>query len=534
MMSKTKILAVILAATMSMSALTACGNTNEKANSETKEDTSVASEQEENSEGTVESTGIIFPLDEKVEFTAMAPNLGEKNLADSYAWKKLLEMANISVELTEAPNAETSEKASLLITSGEYPDFMFKSTAVGDAETYGMEGIYIPLEDLIREYAPNLTAILDERDGWNDITAADGHVYSLPYIDSPSVAARAYINREWLDNLGLSMPTNAEELYEVLKAFKEQDADGDGDPNNEIPFNFTASDNWYPVMYYLQYFCEGYDLLGNSSKGSSYFSVIDGEVVATALTDSFKNDFIAYLEKLYSEGLIYKDAFVLTNEEQQVMQSSGQVDGVTLAVRTSEIYAQYDLLLPFQENGFTMKNGITANAMAITDKCENPEILVALMDYLYTEEGGELACLGEEGVNYEKTAGGSYQYLDGVDEYDYIIRGFSPYPTLIPALANTVDSELEPEVKHKSDQDKMATEHAVIMPKLKYTVEELEIVNGYALDINTYINDYIASVVTGTTDLEETWEDYKATLEKMGIEDVRKAVADAYARAVSQ
>ena len=60
MMSKTKILAVILAATMSMSALTACGNTNEKANSETKEDTSVASEQEENSEGTVESTGIIF------------------------------------------------------------------------------------------------------------------------------------------------------------------------------------------------------------------------------------------------------------------------------------------------------------------------------------------------------------------------------------------------------------------------------------------------------------------------------------------
>lgn len=50
-----------------------------------------------------------------------------------------------------------------------------------------------------------------------------------------------YLNKTWLDNLGLTYPETVEELYTVLKAFKEQDANGNGDPNDEIPISFDTS-----------------------------------------------------------------------------------------------------------------------------------------------------------------------------------------------------------------------------------------------------------------------------------------------------
>ena len=48
------------------------------------------------------------------------------------------------------------------------------------------------------------------------------------------------MRKDWLDRLSLEVPTTWDEWVEVFKAFKEQDANGNGDPNDEIPF--TAMD----------------------------------------------------------------------------------------------------------------------------------------------------------------------------------------------------------------------------------------------------------------------------------------------------
>ena len=92
-----------------------------------------------------------------------------------------------------------------------------------DVIKYASQGMLIPLEDMIDEYMPNLKKILDENPQYRkQITAPDGHIYSLPTINelNPTTHDKWFINKTWLDNLGLEVPTTKEELEQVLLAFK--------------------------------------------------------------------------------------------------------------------------------------------------------------------------------------------------------------------------------------------------------------------------------------------------------------------------
>ncbi|MCI9573450.1 MAG: hypothetical protein HFH97_12765 [Lachnospiraceae bacterium] len=69
--------------------------------------------------------------------------------------------------MNSVPQTDAAEKESLIISSGTYPDvFIFSSLGKDNIDRYGSEGVFVPLEDYIRTYAPNLTALLDERELW--------------------------------------------------------------------------------------------------------------------------------------------------------------------------------------------------------------------------------------------------------------------------------------------------------------------------------------------------------------------------------
>ena len=98
---------------------------------------------------------------------------------------------------------------------------------------------------------PNLKAYFDQYPELEAYcTTSDGHIYGLPKlkVDMTDRLTRSFINKQWLDNLGLSMPTSIDEYYDVLVAFKEQDANGNGDPDDEIPLLFTSDSGGYTAL----------------------------------------------------------------------------------------------------------------------------------------------------------------------------------------------------------------------------------------------------------------------------------------------
>lgn len=124
------------------------------------------------------------------------------------------------------------------------------------------------------------------------------------------------------------------------------------------------------------------------------------------LTDEFKDNYLAYLRDMYAEGIIDQDAFTQNNDQATLKSKSGDVTGMFFRAAsngqvTEEYAMDYVTLTPFVEENFPLTHGISKGDMSITDKCEHPEVLIAWVDYLYSEEGGRLAYLGIEGTIFE-------------------------------------------------------------------------------------------------------------------------------------
>ena len=173
---------------------------------------------------------------------------------------------------------------------------------------YAANGQLVALDEYL-DYAPNLSALIEQDDAIRKgITMPDGHIYSCPQLNKTegNLIHHYWINKTWLDNLGLEAPTTVDELYDVLVAFRDNDPNGNGQ-KDEIPYCVVGKD--YPHRMF-------YDLLGswgfgiNGVMDSDYaFSWLDiddaGKVRFIGREDKFKN-MVEFYNKLWTEGLVDK------------------------------------------------------------------------------------------------------------------------------------------------------------------------------------------------------------------------------------
>lgn len=542
-MNTKKIVSFLLASIMVMSLLTGCG----EKESDIKESSAVADEAEDIGEESVankeEGTGITFPLEEPVTMTMLAVAGNEYTLEDSLTMKVMEELTNVHWEITTIPYDEQAEKKGVLLGTDDYPEVFFKGcVAEEDIESEA----FIPLEDLIAEYAPNFTKAVEEADAWNNITSADGHIYALAQIEPLNIGyPLMFINEVWIENLGLKKPTNLDEFYDVLKAFKEQDADGDGDPNNEIPLIIPS--DIITIGALAPYFGFNYD---GWWSGWALDEASD-EFIYWPATEEWK-DALAYLNKLYEEELLYNECFNTTVEQYRALGLSGQAIGCfidwspTLTVGSSYNDengkdAEYGWVDPF-DSKYIGYAGIASGVFAITDACEYPEIAMAWVDYFYSEEGSRLAGLGVEGVTYEIREDGTWEWIkDG--EYGEEPQKMATLWQGGAAQAPMLYSEFQNFNAYVNPDDEYAARSAETLRRIKennlihdpvpavsLTEEESDSYSVIEADVSPYQQQYRAQVISGQIELENTWDDYLKKLEEMGLSEMVKIKNAAYDR----
>ncbi len=143
--------------------------------------------------------------------------------------------AGIEISWDTLVASDWTDKKSVLVASGDLPDAFLGSNAFNDAEIAQNQSLFIPLEDLIKENMPNLTKAMEQEPKLKAmITSPDGHIYSLPkkLPMRPTVGNQLFINKKWLDNLGLKVPQTYEELVKVIQEFKDKDENVNGDPTD--------------------------------------------------------------------------------------------------------------------------------------------------------------------------------------------------------------------------------------------------------------------------------------------------------------
>jgi len=524
---KRKFLSLILVMALAISTMTGCSKSASKVEGDSSKETATTAD-----EGAAVSKDITFPLAEPVTMSMFAITNGTYELPDNITFKKVQEMTNVNWEVQSCLGANIAEKKGLLFASGEYPDVLYKAgLATTDLEKYGKQGMLIPLNDLIDQYAPNLKKLIEDRKIDDFITSSDGNIYALPELDDPSLGVTPlWFNQEWLDKLGLEQPKSAEELYKVLKAFKEQDPNGNGEAD-EIAL--TATSDATKINLLLPYF--------TAIDYGTYCKVENNELVYVPTSANFK-EFVAFITKIYGEGIMDKNGFTNTLEQQKAIGASGDVlgsffDAGAFLTVGRDRDDKYKILTPFVTGTYPISSGVAPGTFAITDKCKSPEIAMAWVDQFYTEEGARLAWLGIEDETYKVNADGTWEWVLGANGNDIgTIRASSTLQgaALHPSVSSTLWSEgiTDLDEKYLNEERKRVTEMgAPLFPNLRIADADAATIGTIRADIDTYIEQYIAKVAVGELDLEGSWEEYCSTLEKMGLSKMMSIYSDAYAAA---
>jgi putative aldouronate transport system substrate-binding protein len=224
------------------------------------------------------------------------------------------------------------------------------------------------------------------------------------------MSMKAWINTEWLEAVGMDMPTTTEELEEVLVAFRDKDPNGNG-KKDEIPFTGSPKTwNAEPWNFLMNAF------IYNTGTESDYV-YIDGDKVAFAPTQLEWKEGLKYANSLYKQGLIDPQAFT-QDEEQLKNLATGEEEliGVYAAGHLGigvdpwvnlERANKYEALPPLKGPGgvqttpFWPNRGMTGS-FAITNKASEEEAIafIKLLDWHYSREGSVSSWFGPIGVGW--------------------------------------------------------------------------------------------------------------------------------------
>lgn len=316
------------------------------------------------------------------------------------------ELLNIQLDVQTPPKDSYADKKAVLIRTDDMPDIMLLDHA--DVKNYARDDMFINLSDY-RDQLPHLFALLDSNPSYSMLTI-DGSYYAAPTLfrASPHDGALSgqfpVIRLDLLEEYGLEVPTTFDELYEVLKVFKEKNADAIPLTNRKGG-STTSTRKVMDTMAYP---------LGSGST-MYYDEDLGGVWVYGPAHENFK-EVLSYLNKLYTEGLLDPDYASNTVDQWKEKMSSGKAlmyfDNSGFA---SQFNAALQAIEPDAYLGVipTMTNSLgqtrnfrydldhTTQAWVISSSTENLDACLAFLDWCYTDQGADVNGYGKEGVTFE-------------------------------------------------------------------------------------------------------------------------------------
>ncbi len=370
-----------------------------------------ASETDNNSEnvsGINENVGILpngeYPIvtDDSVELTVWAILSSE---IEDYSTNKQSEWyeeySGVKINWINIPRNGWADQFKLSVMSGEYPDIYLYDFDTTEVQACTELGAIIPLNNLIEEYCPNIKKYLDNDPELRaSVTAPDGNIYTLfsKSYNSMAYKHKLWVNKDWFEmykkDTGKDMPQTTDDFEGMLVYFKEHDMNGNGDPDDEIPF--LGQDGLDGMYFLFNAF-----VTSNSSQGA-FGCYLDNDQLKFAFNSDEYREALKYINGLHEKGLISDQTFTISQSDRFAYTSAvpdkiraGVVSSVTAdgivqlsSNETLPDYSDYIAIPPIAgpnghrtvvtdgEYTISLKN-------AITSSCKHPEIAARWLDYWF-------------------------------------------------------------------------------------------------------------------------------------------------------
>ena len=453
-------------------------------------------------------------------------DLSNRNWDDNLFFTRMQERTGISFQFRQYTDYDKwQERKAELLAGEDLPDVLFKAElSSGEIRDLYAGGRIIDLAPYLREYAPDLWQLLEEHPAWKDaISMPDGAIPALPAIRTLQNNDAMWINTEWLKRVGMDAPRTAEELTEVLRAFRTKD------PNNnyqqdEIPLSFIG-------MWELRFLGHAFGIIDNDY----YVAVRDGKVTSS-LTSPENRAFLAWLHQLWEEELIDRNGFSQTDSARQITEDNTTIpygmflSSSPLTIVPKSALQRYSLLEPLAYNGKQeyrdLFGNLTGGTFAITPACSEPGKLVAWVNFLYTQEGSRLANYGMEGDEYTTGADGLWDWNEKLEtvaeeilpEHTITEGGAAPGIQDIPFQGSYSDSDTRTEIGQLQKLKELSVEP---FPQVTLTAEDEARIGVIQADLSAYAEQAMACFVTGDTELtDENWEAFCRTADEKGLQEM--------------
>ncbi|MCZ8514758.1 extracellular solute-binding protein [Paenibacillus filicis] len=448
---------------------------------------------------------------------------------------------NLKINWLITPASDVTTKQPLLLGSGDYPEVFWNGNfSPSDILKYSQQGILIPLNDLIKQYAPNVQKAIDTIPGLKEISMApDGNIYGLPNYNwcfHCFWSSKFWINTKLLQDNGLQMPTTTEEFEHVLQVFKDKGL---------IPLTGSV-DGWHqdPTVFLMNAFIY--------NNGTDYLDVSNGQVRFSPAQPEWKEG-LQYIHELYAKGLLDQQA--LTQKQDIVIRDLSQHKaGVVAAGGSNNVIENGDAnpefkywlsVPPLKGPNGVQYAGFFGNApntltFAITNRAtkEQEIALMKLLNFIWTPEGTQILDFGQEGTYWKKSNqnelgldgkpglfntdwnkfySGNARQNDGWDQMGPIFQsmewrnGGVAIPPFGPGGAQTL-LHLETMRNYAGHQPKQVYPGAVWIP-----VDQNQQYAMYKTNINKYVQQWSTEFIAGTKSIDKDWASYLKGLEGLGL-----------------
>lgn len=496
---------------------------------------------------------VTFPLKETAElsFITSAPATTTQEPNEKLIFQRLEEQTNVHIDWTCFVSDQFADKKNLALAQfGNLPDGLFNAGMSDyDLLRYAKQGIIIPLENLIDKYMPNLQAVFEKYPEYRTMcTAPDGHIYSFPWIEQLGEGKEAiqaigdipYINKKWLDCLGLEIPTTVDELEQVLIAFRDnadkiqEECGVEGDV---IPMSFIINNGDQDPAILINGFGEGYGDTGD------HFAVTDeGEVIYTAVQEGYKEG-IQWLHHLVEEDLVDPEAFT---QEWSTYVAKGKNHRYGLCftwdIANIDNYDDYVMLpalagpdglvnITRQNNSET--SGFDRGRCVLTTSCRNTALAATWIDQMYAplqSVQNNWGTYGEEDkpnifeLSENAEGGTMLKHEDLGDNSPVEVREAQSVNGPLAVLNDYYDvyvtqpddAKWRLDNMHETYLDDMNSKY--VYPNVFMSIEDTNKVSQYDTDIKKYAEQMKASWILNGG-IEEEWDEYLQKMEDYGLSD---------------
>ncbi|GAA1559902.1 ABC transporter substrate-binding protein [Kribbella hippodromi] len=511
-----------------------------------------------------------------VTLNVFAPQSADINLATNDFTKLVQQKFNLTIkwQTTTFDGGPAKEKRQISLASGDYPDLYLLIPWVdqftqADLLKLANQGVVVPLNQLIDQYAPNIKKAMDSTPEWKAMaTAPDGKIYGMPqWVDCfhCSYQSKLWMNSAWLKKLGLQQPKTTEDMRKVLEAFKTQDPNGNGKAD-EIPLSASVGNNLIP--YFMNAFI--YDPQGAGTNNASTLVLNNGKVDLQANKDGWREG-LRYINSLYKEGLIDKGAFTqngdafsqLGNRAGPVVLGSGTVLHPGQFVNTGSADGrdkQYDAVPPLTGPGGANFTGYTFPSVpgatfVLTSKASPEQQIQAikLLDYIFTDAGQINGQFGMEGKGWTVPGPGDVALDKSMKPTFKQIQqkpGSKPRNTAWQALAqynNTakfrnsevIGTDIYSQAGYERklfEATKLYAGHedkAQIYPFWRVWIDPT-LANEVATlqtNLENYVQQNALQFITGSKNLDSDWDAYVKGLDSLGLKRYLEIQQAAYDKA---